>query len=202
MSLKLDMRDFEKLTRQLGAFESQIPFALANAMTSAAFIVRQQLIDDTWSRGVEVRNRNALRQALRVEKARKRDLRVAIVGSGPSAERLNLKAHAEAGGKAHAHRRLAIPPSGTVRRGARGVPKGQQPRAIIANTPKRALRITDRGIFVGKGGRLHLKYAFTPSAQIPADVPFYQDFDRMMSAQIKRSFVTSMNKAMRTAFRD
>ena len=201
MSLRFDFRDFKRAARRIGAFEKQIPFALANAMTTAAFKVKDSLISETWAEHVEVRNRNALRQALRIEKARKTNLRVAIVGSGPSAQRLNLVAHAEGGTKKPQGRRLAIAPAGTVKRGARGVPKGQRPAAIIAKTPKRALRITDRGIFVGEGGRLRLRYALKPSATIKADVPFKQDFARMMGAEVRRQFPIAMAKAMKTAFR-
>ena len=65
--------------------------------------------------------------------------------------------------------RLAIPPTGAVARSSSGVRKNQRPRAIVLNTPKRALRITDKGIFVGKGGRLHLMYM--PSRPAPASPP-------------------------------
>jgi hypothetical protein len=199
ISLSFDFSSFERKAKEIGGAIDQIPFALANAMSSAAFKVREILIDDTWPRHVEVRNRNAIRQALRVEKAKKKNLRVAIVGSGPSAQRLNLKAHAEAGAKRPLKgRRLAIAPTGTVHRGARGVPKGERPTAIINTTPKRALRITDRGIFVGQGGRLHLRYAFTPTARIKADVPFHEDFNRALRAELRRTFPIAMAKAMKT----
>lgn len=201
MTLKFDFRDFERVARNLGALERQVPFALANAMSSAAFTVREQLITETWPGHVEVRNRNALRNALRVKKARKADLNVAIEGTGPAADRLNLKAHADGGVHRPKSHRLAIPPAGTVKRGARGVAKRQRPRAIIDATPKRALRITKRGIFVGQGGRLHLKYSFKPSANIKPDVPFRQDFSRMMQNAVRRQFPIAIKKAMATAFR-
>ncbi len=198
MSLKFDLRDFERVARSLDAFADQVPFAMANALSSAAFKVREVLITDTWPEHVEVRNRNALRQALRVEKAKRKSLRVAITDTGPSAVRLNLKAHADGGVKKPIGRRLAVPLAGTVRRGARGVAKGERPRAIIDATPKRALRVTKRGIFVGAGGRLHMRYAFTPTAQIKPDVPFREDFERAMRGEVRRQFPTAIRRAMQT----
>lgn len=197
--ISFDFSAFERKARQIGAAIDQVPFAIANSMTSAAFRTREALLNNTWPQHVEVRNRNALRQALRIEKATKRNLTVAVVGSGPSAQRLNLKAHAEAGTKRPSRGRdLAIAPTGTVTRGARGVPIGERPKQIVANTPKRALRITNRGIFVGQAGRLHLRYAFTPAARIRADVPFHEDFARVMRAEMQRQFPIAMAKAMKS----
>lgn len=193
--LTFNFSDFERMARDLEHAEDQMKFAIANALTSAAFRARELLITDTWPAHVEVRNRMLLRTALRVERARKNNLRVAIVDT---LGRANLLAHAK-GGTARPHgRRFAIPPKGTVRRTAHGVTQSQRPRAIIASTPKRALRITPRGIFVGEGGRLHLRYAFATSAHIKKDVPFFEDFERYMREEIKRTFPIAMKKAMQT----
>jgi hypothetical protein len=73
------------------------------------------------------------------------------------------------------------------------VRKSQRPHAVIVNTPKRALRITPRGIFVGKGGRL---YAFKASAAQPADVPFDREFREAMTAELRISFPASLARAM------
>lgn len=196
--LTFDLRDFQRLARNLKTLESQVPFALANAMTHAAFRTRELLITDTWPRAVEVRNRAFLRRSLRIQKARKTALRVAIVDD---LNRDILLIHAQGGTKRPLKRGLAIPPSGTVSRGPRGVPKGERPKAVIARTPKRALRVTSRGIFVGAGGRLHLRYAFAPTATVKPDVPFLDDFEHYMRREIQPAFVKSIRKAMKTARR-
>ncbi|MGD9766866.1 MAG: hypothetical protein AB7U62_04410 [Pseudolabrys sp.] len=192
--MQIDLQAFERRAAEIGGAMDQVPFALANALTSAAFKTREFMINDMWPRYVEVRNRNFLRASLHITKATKRSLRVEIFDE---LHRGSLKLHAK-GGMKKAKKRLAIPPKGSVRRTSRGVSKGQTPRAIIDRTPKRALRITKRGIFVGKGGRLHLRYAFKQSAYIRPDVPFYSEFNRMMSAEAHRIFPTTMANAMKT----
>ena len=194
--LTFDMRDFQRMARGLKAFESQVPFALSNAMTHAAFRTRELLITDTWPKAVDVRNRVFLRRSLRIMKARKTALRVAIFDD---LNRDILLIHAKGGVKRPLKRGLAIPPGGTVSRGPRGVPKSERPKALLARTPKRALRVTSRGIFVGLGGRLHLRYAFKTEAQVKPDVPFLADFEHYMRREIRPAFVKSIRKAMKTA---
>lgn len=192
---QINFDDFLRRADEIGAARDQVPFALANAMTSAAFRTKTLLATDTWPKAVESRNKNFLRAALHVEPARKHDLTVSIVDT---LGRANLAQHADGGTERPRSSTFAIPPAGSVKRTARGVAASQRPRAIIANTPKRALRITPRGIFIGIGGRLHLKFSFKPSAQIKRDVPFREDFARYMAEELKRTFVVAMERAMRT----
>jgi hypothetical protein len=53
-----------------------------------------------------------------------------------------------------------------------GVVNSQGPPQIVANAPKQSLRRTSRGILVGKGGEVYLKYPFHRSAQQSADARF------------------------------
>jgi len=194
MTLTFDLTDFERLTAKLGGAADQLSFALANAMTSAAFRTRAGLTDDVWPKAVNVRNKRFLGVALNIEKATKRNLRIGIIdGLG----RAHLALHAK-GGTKQAKKRLAIPATGAVKRTTRGVRKDQTPRAIIANTPKRALRVLPAGIFVGKQGRLHLVYSFKPSAHVNSDVPFYDSFDRAMRFEMRRQFPLALANAMKT----
>src|ERR1019366_4021305 len=94
---------------------------------------------------------------------------------------------------------LAIPVSGKLVRGMRGIAKGQRPKALIASTPKRALRITSKGIFVGEGGRLNLMYAFKTSVTQPEDVHFEEDFQRVMVLKMSSELPKAVAFAMRTA---
>jgi hypothetical protein len=192
--MEFDLSDFERKAYELNGAIDQVPFALANAMSRAAFQTREFMVKDMWPRYVEQRNRNFLRASLHIEKATKRNLRVEIFDE---LNRGHLKLHAY-GGLKKARKRLAIPPKGSVRRTSRGVIKSQTPRAIIDRTPKRALRITSNGIFVGQGGRLHLRYAFKTSATVRPDVPFIPEFRRMMKEEAHRNFPKAMVNAMRT----
>lgn len=196
LTLRLD--DFERKARDLQAARDQVPFALSLAMNQAALKTREHLIEDTWPQHVTQRNATFIHRALRTEFSTKRDLAIAIYDD---LGRAGLKLHADGGAKQPRHRALAIPPAGSrprESRGARGVRKSLRPGAIIASTPKRALRITSKGLFVGQGGRLHLMYAFKPSAAQPADVPFRQDFARWFTAQVELLFPAAMAKAMST----
>jgi hypothetical protein len=63
----------------------------------------------------------------------------------------------------------------------------------------RAVRITPKGIFVGKGGRLRLAFAFKPSVNIPSQVPFDQDFKYTMTEAVRTGFDDKVVKAMQSA---
>ena len=192
IDLEIDCRAFERRAKELHAQIDQVPYALALAMNKAAKNTRQVLVQDTWPSHVTQRNSSFIGRALRTNFASKRNLRVEIYDS---LGRAHLKLH-DVGGTKQARGRLAIPPAGAVTRSSSGVRKSQRPRAIVLNTPKRALRITDKGIFVGKGGRLQLMYAFKPSAAQPADVPFDQDFREAMTIELRTSFPAALAKAM------
>lgn len=194
--LKFDLSDFEKQARALEAAQDQVPFALSLALNDAAFNARTVLIQKTWPEHVTVRNKSFMNAALRVVKSDKHNLRVEIFDR---LGRANLKAHADGGTiRPVKAQTLAVPPPGLFKRGPRGIPPNKRPRAIIANTPKRALRITARGIYVGKGGRLQLMYAFKPSVNQPADVPFREDFRTAMLEGVRTAFPAAMARAMRT----
>jgi hypothetical protein len=53
--LTFNVVQFERAAQMMGAAIDQVPFALANAMTTAAFKARDNLIQDMWPRYVEVR---------------------------------------------------------------------------------------------------------------------------------------------------
>jgi hypothetical protein len=189
--LLLDFSEFERKTREIGAALDQIPFALANSLTSAAFKTRQHLIAETWPNSVEVRNKRFLSAALRVEKATKADISAAIVDT---LNRAALKKHAEGGVKT-GRGQLAIPTKRVIRTGS-GVRASQKPRALKRAVRKGNLIFQAEG--KGTASRLRLMYRLKPAARIKPDVPFYRDFHRVMLAEVRRAFPVEMAKAMRT----
>jgi hypothetical protein len=196
LDLRFDASAFERETRRIeGAFD-QIPFALSKSLNGAVKNARAVLVQDTWPRHVTVRNRSFLNAMLQMVFANKANLRVEI-NDLRAQGRGHLALHAGGGTKV-ARRRLAIPPQGTVTRTASGVRKSQKPAAIIAQTPKHALRITAGGIFVGIKGKLTLKYLFRRSVQQPADVPFQEAFDDAMSRAVRSDFARQMKQAMQS----
>jgi hypothetical protein len=192
IDLEIDCRAFEKRADELHAQIDQVPYALALAMNQAAKNTRQVLVQDTWPSHVTQRNTSFIGRALRTNFANKRNLRVEIYDS---LGRAHLKLHDTGGDKA-AKGRFAIPVTGSIARTAKGVAKSKKPHALVLNTPKRALRITQKGIFVGKGGKLQLMYAFKTNTDQPADVPFDQDFRDAMSIELRTSFPAALSRAM------
>jgi len=197
--IRFDFSEWDRAAQRLGAAVEQIPFALSVALNDAANKTRQRLADETWARHVEVRNRGFARYAMRLEKrATKRNLRVDIIENPSLNGRGNLALHAVGGTKTARKGKLAIPLKGSVQRTGRGVRASQRPGALIARTPKRALRITDRGIFVGEGGKLRLKFSLEQQARQPADVPFARDFQSMMREELRSSLPAAVARAMKT----
>lgn len=189
-----NISEFERQTKKLGAAMDQVPFALSMAMNDAVFATREVLVKQTWPKGVTVRNSRFLSAALRVEKASKRSLYVAITNAGIP-DRAHLPLH-DKGGTKQARGRLAIPNPAYIKRFAKGVRAGDRPRELINRTPKRALRITPFGIFIGKAGRLHLMYTFKRSARIKSRVPFTADFKTSMHAKLRDAFPATIARAM------
>jgi hypothetical protein len=196
MELRLDVSEFEARAKALDAAEDQIPFALSLALNSAVQDARGVLIQDTWPKHVMERNPGFIRWALGMNFSTKQNLRVEIHDERAET-RAHLQLHRRGGAKV-ANKRLAIPPKGSVVRTAHGVMKSQRPYAIITNTPRRALRITEHGIFVGQGGRLHLRYLFYRLVQQPADVPFDDVFAVVMLKEVRESFPAALARAMST----
>lgn len=200
ISINFDFKDFEDYANKLHARVDQVPYALARALNDAAFYTREKF-KETWASSVEVKSPSFIGAALHIERATKYNLQVEIYdqialqrGRGG-----HLYEHAYGGQKQAAHQHLAIPLKSWVKYGARGVRKDMLPEAIIRSTPKRALRITDTGIFVGEGGELKMKYKLQPTAQIKADVPFVEVWQRVMNEQVEANFTHRLLEAMATA---
>jgi hypothetical protein len=194
MYVDFNVDDFKAASELMKGAASQLPYVIANLLNDGAFKTRQVLVNNTWPTHVQVRNARFISAALRVEKASKNNLEVAIYDSIGHA---HLQAHAVGGTKRVSGPRIAIPDADNIRVGANGVFKSQTPQAIIARTPKRALRITRAGIFVGRSGRLRRMYVFRSSIPIQATVPFYQDFKYIMNNTIRTGFADAMNFALK-----
>jgi hypothetical protein len=194
IELTIDTSAFLKRADDLHEQIDHLPYALALAMNNAVENTRNVLVQDTWPSHVNQRNAGFIGRALRRgNKATRHSLRVEIYDS---LGRAHLKLH-DVGGDKSAKGKFAIPMTGAVRRTSRGVSKNKRPAVIIANTPKRALRITERGLFIGKGGRLQMLYAFRARTSQPADVPFEQVFRETMSIELRTSMPAAISAALK-----
>ena len=196
-TVQFDLSALERMSGRVGGAIDQMPYALSRSLNDSVFKARQVLVTQTWPSAVTARNASFISAALRVEKATKGNLRVEIadvLGRG------NLQQHARGGVSVPRKvSNFAIPAAELKsQRGARGMPVRLSPRSIISRTPPRALRVTQRGIFVGEGGRLHLKYSFARSVTISATARFYEDFEYVMRESMRTGFPDAMRQAMAT----
>lgn len=191
IDIKFNVSDFERRAREIGAAVDQLPYALSLALNDAAFKARDELVTQTWPKSVKVRNRNFIRSALRVEKATKSNLTAAVFDS---LGRAHLEKHAK-GGVKQGRGKLAIP-SSAVMRGASGVRQSQRPLNLKNKVVKGNLIFQRIGR--GKNAKLRLMYKLAPSVKIKADVPFVQDFQRVMRREMEEAFPKAMAKAMAT----
>jgi hypothetical protein len=194
--LLIDAKPFVERTKELGANTDQLPFVLMQLLNDAAFAARRVIVESTWPSHVQVRNKSFISASLRVDKATKDNLSIRlydVLGRG------HLLAHARGGTVRPFKARLfAIPVNSRIKRTTMGVSARDKPRAIMARTPKNALRVTPRGIFVAKGGKLEMMYALKPSVSISRSVPFFEDFAFAVANDMRTSFDTKMAAAMAT----
>ncbi len=191
--IKFDVSEFERRTKQLEGALDQMPFALALALTEAANITKQALVDE-WPLHITQRNPSFIKRALQVKPATKHDLRVEI---NDSLGRANLELHAD-GGIERAKSKFAIPVN--VQRGAQGVPRSKAPRSL-ANSFVADLRGKGAAVWVRygrKGRRLRLMYVLRALVPVSKDVPFRETFASSMMRELRRSFPAAMARAMKT----
>jgi hypothetical protein len=193
--IKFDVREFERRAKELDGANDQIPFALALALTEAAEITKQALVDE-WPRHITQRNPGFIKRALQVKPATKHDLRVEIYDD---LGRAHLKLHG-IGGTKQAKGSFAIPAQRNIRRGARGVPRSQWPRSLsnsfVANLHGKGAALWVR---YGRGLRhLRLMYVFRRSVAVRKDMPFYEIFGTTMLRELRQSFPAALKRAMST----
>ncbi len=178
LDLTFNFTDFERKAQEIGGAIDQLPYALSVALNDIAFKARDSLITETWPKSVTVRNRSFIRAALRVEKATKNNLTVAVADT---LGRAHLGMHAK-GGMKQARGRLAVP---TIRvaRGASGVRQSQLPRNLKNIVVKGNLIFQRVGR--GKNAKLRLMYKLQPQARIKKEVPFIEDFQRVMRREME-----------------
>jgi|TARA_R110000787_G_scaffold232081_1_gene339340 hypothetical protein len=195
------------LTQVLNLFgKDQLPFALANAMTSTAFDVRKQIIGPTWDNAFDIRNKKFSSQSFRIKKAKKNDLHASFYQVKVRGYyRASLDLHAEGGNKLPKDGTLALPSYAIkTRRRGRGVPEAwkaknvlAKPRTFVASMPSGA-----RGIWQREGkARLPIRrlYTFDKKVKIQKDFLFFKDGSTIVRKNLDRNFKKSYKNAMRSA---
>lgn len=199
VEVRFDMSEFTNKARQMGVFTNdQLPFAIMRTLNDTMFQdTRPHIIGPTWSSAFTVRRGNFARAAINIEKASKGKWSAGVfdrLGRG------HLSDHADGGTKSASGGHLAIPNQARVRLHARG--KTPKPRALDARIPKRALRVVKgKGIFEGRGGRLHAWFWFRRSASLDKRFMFREDFTRVSLSGLRSRFPGNLQRAVNTAFR-
>ena len=106
----------------------QLPFATAGALTATAFDVRKHVIERTFPRDFDQRNKRLAAAALRVEKANKRKLCAAVY------DRLGreyLETQARGGIKRSTGQWISIPTKHIQRTAAGKIGKAKRPQNIV-----------------------------------------------------------------------
>lgn len=201
IALRFDMRDFERAARGMGILATdQVPFAIAKTLNDAMLqpgATRDTIVNRTFPASFHVRRGNFARAAFNVEMATKGKLSAALFDR---LHRGSLDLHADGGTKTPRQANLAIPNQQRIRLTASGA--RPRPRAIRVKNARRALRVLPgKGIFVGEGGELHALYWFKRSASIRQEFPFYEDFARTTTREVRARFPANMQRAFDTAFK-
>lgn len=199
MPVRFDMSGFERAAAGIGLIQDEVPFALANAMTRAAFKTKDALARDTWPKHVTVRNNNFLRASLDVEPALARDFRS---GGTMKAEIFDALGHVDLkrltlGGvkTGKSGPNIAIPTKRVQRTGSGAIRSNQKPRALKRTVRKGNLIFQAEG--KGKNSKLRLMYAVRSRARIQPEVPFYSDFDRLYRAELYKAFPQAVRNVMK-----
>ena len=199
-------------TKALDVFgKDQLPFATAGALTSTAFIVRNTIVEETFSRSFDVKNKRFAGAAFRVDKANKRKLEARVF------DRLNkdFLALQESGGTKRPRGNSIAIPTDEIRVTGRGVAKARRPRQLL-QSGKRAFRTkskTGQDIIAQRRGKkrypLKVLYVLEPQAEIKPRFPFYtvaqlsaqKTFEKKLPEFLKRARKSAFSKSQRRAAR-
>ena len=201
INVKSNISTFAKAMDAFG--RNQIPFATANALTSTAFDVRKQIVDDTYPNSFTVRNKRFASAMFRVEPANKRNLTARVYDK---LGRDYMTTQAEGGFKRPRGSNIAIP-SRQIKRTASGkVPKGKQPRNVLGGRAYKTTLDSGQPVIaeqVGRGAarKQRVLYLLEKIARIPKRFPFYEDANKKAQRVFDRNFAKSFAFAKRTAQR-
>ena len=145
----------------------QLPFATAGALTDTAFDVRKHVVEKTFPRDFDLKNKRFAGATLRVDKANKRNLRAAVY------DRLGreyLETQARGGIKRPIDgRNIAIPTQHTKRTASGKVGAAKRPRAVLGKPNTFIRRTSSGGQILQKGRRksapLKTLYQLVPLAR-------------------------------------
>jgi hypothetical protein len=201
INVKSNISAFAKAMDAFG--RDHIPAATANALTTTAFNVRKQIVDDTYPSSFTVRNKRFASAMFRVEPASKRNLTARVYDK---LGRDYMTTQAEGGFKRPRGSNIAIP-SRQIKRTATGkVPKGKQPRNVLGGKAYKTKLDSGQEVIAEQTGRgaarkQRVLYLLEKIARIPKRFPFYEDANKTAGRMFDRNFKKSFAFAKQTARR-
>lgn len=199
MDIKLS-GNYRELEQRLNKIQrKQLPFAFSKTLNDTAKKVRKQIVERTYPRSFDARDKRFANATFSIKFSNKRNL-VAIVFD--RLDRANLKLHAEGGIKRAKSGNIAIPSRYVKeRRSGRGVRKSLRPRTVV-DTPKGYIQRGPRKAiyqsYGRKGANKRLLYSLKSFANIRKTFPFYEDANRTVDRHLQRSFNVNLRKALRS----
>jgi hypothetical protein len=200
LALQIDFADVQRVAQNMRAAEDQIPFAMMRALDEATQIARKHLIT-VWPTKIVQRNASFIAAALTTKDARasKQSLATEIydkfAASGRDAGHLMMQA--KGGVRTPKGRGHMTVPSSNIRKGARGVPANLRPRQLGSRLFSKKGN-PDRLYVKDRSGRLRLMYVLKTATKIPKRVPFFEDYQTVMSRELNRLLPIMIEKAMAT----
>ena len=199
-------------TKALDVFgKDQLPFATSKALNDTAFIVRNTIVEETFPRSFDVKNKRFAGVAFKVDPAKKRKLEARVF------DRLNkdFLALQESGGTKRPRGNSIAIPTDEIRVTGRGVSKARRPRQLL-QSGKRAFRTkskTGQDIIAQRRGKkrypLKVLYVLEPQADIKPRFPFYtvaqlsaqKTFEKRLPIRLKEAKNDAFSKSQRRAAR-
>ena len=190
--------------KAMQGFSKQLPFAMSQALNATAFDVRKQIVDRTYPKSFNVKNKRFASAMFRVEKATKRKLSAAVF------DRLGkdyMAMQAEGGIKTPRGNNIAIPGRRNTRTATGKIPRARQPRQLLNNGKayKTTLRGGQKAIVQpqgrGKNKSLKVMYVLEQTARIPKRFDFYEDANMIGKRNFDKNFSKAFARAKATARR-
>ncbi len=199
--------NYKKLSRSLDQLgKKQLPFAFSKTLNDTMFAVRKHVVEKTYPRSVQVRDRRFFSAIMRIDKSHKTRLTTTLrdIEGRDYLQVLTKGGIKRPRGGGH----LAVPSEQVkTKRTGKGVPARLRPRKIVAS-PRGFVGKTRTGapvIFERKHLRkrypLRVVYYLANSGRIPKQFPFYKDAERITRAVSPKLFSRNFSHAIRTARR-
>ena len=220
MTIEIDISsDIDEALRDTDDFfRSQVPFAMAGAITDTAFDVRRRVVGSTWNNAFEVRNKSVAARVFKItdgfgkkksaKQARasiRRELKTGGVATLAVTDDLGydwIRNQIEGGTKTARGTNIAVPVKPDTLRSPTGrIRKPNKPRVITNKKNHFLLKKGGRNVAIMKrsGKDTTAVYLFIKSAPIPKRFRFYEDAEDTTLRVFPGHFDNRFAQAIRTS---